>query len=90
MRIVTAECHKAGVNFFTHTHRIPGQKKQSEPLEWSGYADDTVMFFDDTESLQKAIDILNRVFSRFALQINVARKQYPPNDSMIFELPRRR
>ena len=51
----------------------PVRKKQTSPLEWSGYADDTVMFFEDEKSLQLALDILQSVFQRFALKINVGK-----------------
>ena len=42
-------------------------------VDWSGYADDLELFFEDPESMQKAIELLDETFKRYNLTINVSK-----------------
>ena len=63
---------------------IPGQavsranartfgKYGNQIVDWIGYADDLVIFFESLDSLEKGIQILNQTFIRFNLKINVGK-----------------
>ena len=38
---------------------------------WSGYADDLELFFENLQDLQKGLEILHSVFTRFGLTVNI-------------------
>jgi len=42
-------------------------------MDWSGYADDLELYFEDISSLQKGLNLLNETFIRFHLQINISK-----------------
>ena len=44
-------------------------------LEWCGYADDLVLFVNSREGLQRAAEILDRLFSKFGLAINLSKTE---------------
>ena len=43
------------------------------PFDWVEYADDLAMAFSDIASTQKGLEIVNEVFKRFRLSINVSK-----------------
>ena len=42
-------------------------------IDWTGYADDLVLIFEDHESLQKGIAILDKLFTQYGMKINVSK-----------------
>ena len=42
-------------------------------VDWCGYADDLLLVFHDSESLQKGIKLLNETFKAWRLKINVSK-----------------
>ena len=42
-------------------------------LNWTGYAYDLMLTFDDKGSLQKGIMLLNKIFTEYRLQINITK-----------------
>ena len=68
------KCESAGVKFLKHTYRFPGSKsKSTSKLAWNGYADDIVLYFEDDQSLETGLRLLDEVFSSYHLKINVAK-----------------
>ena len=75
------------INFFAHKYRVnPNSVSRAERikmrttdtklwgsslLSWCGYADDLVLFLLSRLGLQNASNLLNTVFSKFGLSINV-------------------
>ena len=47
--------------------------KGKHSADWSGYADDLELFCKDQHSLEKALKIMDRIFKRFMLKINVSK-----------------
>ena len=47
--------------------------KGKHSADWSGYADDLELFCKDQHSLEKALRIMDRIFKRFMLKINVSK-----------------
>ena len=39
-------------------------------IDWIGYADDIVLFFEDTKNMQDTLDLLTTTFDRFSLKLN--------------------
>ena len=90
MRVFTNECRKFGIKFFKSPYRIPGKATNPSKefglgsygevtVDWIGYADDLVLFFEDESSLNKGFEILNSTFERYELEIN-----YEKTKTMIF------
>ena len=76
MRIFLDECKRKDVNFLKLKYKIPaavsstGRISQGKwGMDWSGYAGDLVLVFDDEESLRKAVRILDHVFNQYRLKI---------------------
>ena len=42
-------------------------------MDWIGYADDLLLIFDDKDSLQRGLKILDSTFQRVHLKINVSK-----------------
>ena len=79
------------INFFAHNNRvIPNSVTRAERikmrtndtklwgsslLSWCGYADDLVLFLLSRLGLQNASNLLNTVFSKFGLSINVKKTE---------------
>ena len=77
MRIFLDECKRNSIKFLKLKYEIPAEvsstgriSKGEWDMDWSGYADDLVLVFDDEESLRKAVKLLNEVFNRYRLKIN--------------------
>ena len=82
MRVVHQECVKQKVRFIKLKYSIPRSASEGNellgsygdhPFDWVGYADDLVMAFSDIASTQKGLEIVNEVFKRFRLSINVSK-----------------
>ena len=80
MRIYLGKCHKNGINFLRLRYNIPSSASNSGritkgtyELDWTGYADDLMITFDDLASLQKGITILNELFKQYRLKINITK-----------------
>ena len=82
MRIYVQKCKEEGVKFITLKYRIRSTATPREirdaktykgeyTIDWSGYADDLELYFEDAADLQKGLVILNDTFIRFHLQINI-------------------
>ena len=94
MRIFMDTCSKQGVDFLDLLYDVPipastessdgtkMSKKCSLTLPWIGYADDIVLFLRSVPGLQKCLDILVTIFSRFALKVNVSK-----TETQIINLP---
>ena len=88
----------SNVEFFAHRYRINSfavsraerisirKRNQSlsstSILSWCGYADDLVLFLQSKSSLQNATVILDNVFTKFGLSVNVQK-----TETMILNFP---
>ena len=91
MRIFNEECEKSGIKFLEFIYRIKStattrrerqQKYQGKhKVDWVRYADDVEMFFETAVDLQKALSLLDKIFKRFNLSINVSKTK-----AMIFAM----
>ena len=83
MRVFNEECEKSGIKFLELIYRIKStattrrerqQKYQGKhKVDWVGYADDVEMFFETAVDLQKVLSLLDKIFKRFNLNINVSK-----------------
>ena len=64
---------------FEGPRRFTEKKCAASPLvgthvaDWSGYADDLLLFFDDEESLNFGLHLLDKTFTRYKLTINISK-----------------
>ena len=72
MRIFLERCKTNRIKFLKLKYNIPsyvsstGRTSKGEfDIDWTGYADDLVLMFNDIESLQKGINILNKLFTEY-------------------------
>ena len=77
MRVYLQKCRQGGVNFIKLKYRIPEKASSTNMtaagdmlIDWSGYADDLMLFFDDENSLRLGLKILDETFLRYRLKIN--------------------
>jgi sorting nexin-29 len=84
MRVFIAACKEANVNFFSSSYCIPKDalKTQSQfglgkfgnvTVDWLGYADDLVLLFNNIKDLRLGLDILNKTFKRYKLEMNLGK-----------------
>ena len=80
MRIYLDRCKRNRVHFLKLKYNIPsyvsstGRTSKGEfDIDWTGYADDLVLMFNDSKSLQKGINILNELFTEYGMSINVSK-----------------
>jgi len=80
MRIYIEKCKQNGIKFLKLKYKIPEAASKSGRIaigemtvDWCGYADDLLLVFDDSESLQKGINLLNETFNAWRLKINVSK-----------------
>ena len=80
MRLYVEECKKEGIKFLNLKYSIPDTASQSNTetrgfhiLDWIGYADDLTLMFNDSQSLCKGLELLDKTFKRFGLAINVSK-----------------
>ena len=77
MRVYLHKCKQKGVNFIKLKYKIPEVASSNNMtaagdmlVDWSGYADDLMLFFDDENSLRLGLKILDETFQRYRLKIN--------------------
>ena len=82
MRLFLAECTTNKVKFVKVKYEIPKAAFTSNSFlgeygentfDWIGYADDVFLTFEDSANLNKALQLLNEVFKRFGLAMNVGK-----------------
>ena len=80
MRIFHEQCTSKQINFLKLKYRIPASATTrnrsivgTQKVDWVGYADDIVLNFEDTKNMQRAIDLLSSIFTRYHLEINVSK-----------------
>ena len=76
-------CRAENIKFQTLKYRIrntattrDGRSTQCQgdhTIDWSRYADDLLLVFENAEELQKPLTLLNDTFKRFHLQINIGK-----------------
>lgn len=81
MRVFDHICSEKNINFLklkfrirttatTREERMRGYHGEHN-ADWSGYADDLELFFETLEDLQSGLEILQSVFKRFGLTVNI-------------------
>ena len=77
MRVYLEKCKQEGVRFLQVKYKIPETASSTNMaaagdmvIDWSGYADDLMLFFEDEESLCLGLKILDETFRRYRLNIN--------------------
>ena len=80
MRIYVEKCRHQGIRFLQLKYKIPETVSSTKKtaagdmtIDWSGYADDLMLFFDDEKSLGDGLRILDEVFSKYRLKINTSK-----------------
>ena len=82
MRVFLLECAKQNIKFVKTKYSIPTHASSTQSMfgeygemvfDWIGYADDLLLAFADRGSLDKGMQILDDVFKRFRLAINVSK-----------------
>ena len=80
MRIYVEQCRHQGIRFLQLKYKIPETVSSTKmtaagdmTIDWSGYADDLMLFFDDEKSLGEGLRILDEVFSKYRLKINTSK-----------------
>ena len=84
MRIFMDVCKSRKIMFFRFKYKIPGSARSNTDrsnidrygnhiFDWLGYADDLVIAFADNGSLQKGITLLDEIFKRYHLKINISK-----------------
>ena len=91
MRVFINEIQTENIKFFEHCFRLNPRSISREErlkmgqenlksfgistLSWCGYADDLILFLLELSDLQKATDLLESIFTRFGLNINVTKTE---------------
>ena len=72
MRIFINACQKQNIRYLKLKYYIPSAASPTgkdttgtQIVDWIGYADDLLLFFDDEESLCKGIQLLDEIFNRY-------------------------
>ena len=80
MRLFLDKCKTQDIKFLKLKYKIPdivstSRRTSSGQLElnWTGFADNLMLTFDDQGSLQKSIILLNEIFTEYKFQINIAK-----------------
>ena len=80
MRIFINACQEKYIRFLKLKYYIPSSATTTDrdstgvqTVEWSGYADDLLLFFEDEKSLRKGLNLLDEIFDRFRLAINISK-----------------
>ena len=81
MRLFLKACEEQEIKFLTFNYRVRStalsREERKQPyhgqhtIDWCGYADDIELMFEDESNMQKALNLLNSIFLKFKLQINV-------------------
>lgn len=102
MRIFLTECKAKGIKFLRLKYNIPELASRTGKsaignfiVDWCGYADDLLLVFDNEDSLRRGVKLLDDVFRRYRLNINISKtktmilnqqyeeKQYPTTISSL-------
>ena len=82
MRIFLKKCKIKAIKFLSMKYKIPrsasttGRESIGEfNLDWVGYADDLMLTFNDKDSLQQGIILLDEIFTEYRLKINTKKTQ---------------
>ena len=80
MRIFMTHAADQGWDFFKFKYRIPTTREEcstkrgpttgTAQLDWSGYADDIVLYILSLASLQTSLPLIDSIFKRFKLAVN--------------------
>ena len=80
MRIYHEECNNKGITFLKLKYNIPASASytgknaiRNFSLDWCGYADDLLLVFDNEDSLCKGANLLDEIFKRYKLSINISK-----------------
>ena len=82
IRVFMVECARQNVKFVKLKYSIPNSAFISKSFldeygenifDWIGYADDLLLAFADRQHLEKGLGLLENVFKRFRLAMNVAK-----------------
>ena len=80
MRIYLDACKQDGIKFLQLKYNIPKTASSTGKtaignftLDWSGYADDLLLAFENEESLCRGVAILDETFKRYRLTINTSK-----------------
>ena len=80
MRIFHEECDLNQMRFLNLKYCIPSSastrdriKTGAHTTDWIGYADDIVLMFEDIKNMQRAINILSIIFSKYNLELNITK-----------------
>ena len=82
MRVFLSECVEKKIKFIKLRYSIPKPAFISDSIfgeygeitfDWIGYADDLLLAFADRENLINGLRILNNVFQRYRLSVNVGK-----------------
>ena len=82
LRVFLVECTRQNIEFVKLKYSIPKSVFVSNSpfgeygenmFNWIGYADDLVLAFADRENLKKGLRVLDEVFKRFRLAMNVGK-----------------
>ena len=80
MRIYLEECNNKGITFLKLKYNIPASASYTGKnaignfsLDWCGYADDLLLVFDNEDSLRKGANLLDEIFKRYRLCINISK-----------------
>ena len=84
MRVFMSICKNENIRFLELRFRVPSTATTREErvnktdsghhnIDWTGYADDLGLLFEDVENLQKGLSILEYTFKRYHLTINVTK-----------------
>ena len=80
MRIFMKHAMEEGLEFFKYKYRIPSTRAEraelrnaassQAQLDWTGYADDTILYLMTLASLQNSLPLIDQIFKRYKLSVN--------------------
>ena len=80
IRIFLNTCKAKKIKFLNLKYQIPSSATTEHKIkcgesqtDWVGYADDLILAFEDTKSMQRALDLLSTIFERYHLTLNTSK-----------------
>ena len=80
MRIFINASQKQNIRFLNLNYYIPSSASNTsrdttgvQIVDWSGYVDDLVLFFEDEQNLCNGVQLQYEMFDRYRLAINVTK-----------------
>ena len=80
LRIYFHKCSENGIRFLNLKYHIPhsASKQQRDSvgfheIKWVGYADDLVIMFEDVTNFNMALNLLQKVFADYGLEMNTTK-----------------